>query len=146
MDGLSLLHHLASNSVTPSSASGRVVETCGATMTEAERKRDSPSKQGRYSCLRRGFVSGRESRYDGQRKQRKGGTTGVLWCVRGVRPSRPIGASRAARRAAGKGGSERNGTQAGPNPYTRATKGQEERDPKQPNQSAAPRAEGSREG
>jgi hypothetical protein len=91
-------------------------------------------------------VSGSESRYDGRRKQRKGGTTGVCGVCGGVRPSWLIGASRAAMRAAGKGGSEQNGTQAGPNPYTRATKGQEERDPKQPNQSAAPRAKGSREG
>jgi hypothetical protein len=45
-----------------------------------------------------------------------------------VRPSRPIGAER----AAGKGGSERTGRQAGPNPYTRATKGQKEGDPTQP--------------
>jgi hypothetical protein len=43
-----------------------------------------------------------------------------------VRPSRPIGAER----AAGKGGSERNGRQAGQNPYTKATKGQKEGDPK----------------
>ncbi|KAJ7891032.1 hypothetical protein B0H13DRAFT_1887360 [Mycena leptocephala] len=42
----------------------------------------------------------------------------------GVRPSWPIGTSRAASRAAGKSGSGQSGTQAGPNPYTRATKGQ----------------------
>ncbi|KAJ7851086.1 hypothetical protein B0H13DRAFT_1905382 [Mycena leptocephala] len=60
----------------------------------------------------------------GMRRHWEEGNDGFLWCMQGVQPSWPIGTSRAASRAAGKSGSGQSGTQAGPNPYTRATKGQ----------------------
>ena len=60
------------------------------------------------------------------------GNDGV-WCVCG---GSAVPADRGfpglQREAAGKGGSEKDGTRARPNPYTRATEGLEERDPKQP--------------
>ena len=62
----------------------------------------------------------------------RGRATGV-WCVRGFGHPGRSGLPEAAGEAAGKGGSEGNGTRARPNPYTRATEGPKERDSKRPN-------------